>query len=151
MLTVFIDADACPVKEETYKVANRYQLKVIVVANQWLQIPMDKNIEMKVVAGGFDSADDWIAESIEAGDILITSDLLLADRCLKKNARVLGSKGKELDHENIGNVLGARELASHMRDLGSKGTGPSAMSKTDRSQFLSKLDQIIQNLIRLNK
>ncbi|MFZ3229503.1 MAG: YaiI/YqxD family protein [Pseudobdellovibrio sp.] len=150
MLNIYIDADACPVKEETYKVANRYQLNVFVIANQYIQVPLDSKIEMKIVAGGFDSADDWIAEHIEVGDILITSDLLLADRCLKKKARVLGSKGKELDDENIGNVLGGRELMSHLRDLGQTKTGPSAMTKSDRSQFLSKLDQIIQSLIRLN-
>lgn len=151
MLIIYIDADACPVKEETYKVAARYQLKVFVIANQFSQTPPDSNIEMHVVTGDFDSADDWIVEHIEANDILITSDLLLADRCLKKKARVLGSKGKELDEENIGNVLGARELASHLRDLGQKKTGPAPMGKTDRSQFLSKLDQIIQSLLRLKK
>ena len=149
MLTIYIDADACPVKEETYKVAARYQLKVLVIANQWMQIPLDSRIEMIVVEGGFDSADDWIVEKIGAHDILITSDLLLADRCLKKKARVLGSKGKELDEENIGNVLGSRELMAHLRDLGTKGTGPAPMTKGDRSQFLSKLDQIIQSLRKI--
>lgn len=150
MLTIFIDADACPVKDETYKVAARYKLKVVVVANQYIQVPLDPNIEMQVVTGGFDSADDWIVEHIQQHDILITSDLLLADRSLKKKARVLGSKGKELDEENIGNVLGARELSSHLRDLGHKG-GPAPMAKNDRSQFLSKLDQIIQQLMRFKK
>lgn len=150
MLNIFIDADACPVKDETYKVAARYHLKVIVVANQYIQVPLDSNIEMQIVTGGFDSADDWIVEQVQAHDIIITSDLLLADRCLKKKARVLGSKGKELDEENIGNVLGARELSAHLRDLGQKG-GPAPMTKNDRSQFLSKLDQIIQQLVRLKK
>jgi uncharacterized protein len=151
VLNIFIDADACPVKDETYKVAERYQLKVFVIANQSIQIPRDKKIEMRVVPGGFDSADDWIADNIEAGDILITADLLLADRCLKKKARVLGSKGKELDEENIGNILGTRELKAHLRDLGDKTTGPAPMTKADRSQFLSKLDQIIQALLRQTK
>lgn len=148
MLKIFIDADACPVKDETYKVAERYQIKVILVANQSIRIPLNPNIEMKVVAGGFDSADDWIVEQIEAKDILVTADLLLADRCLKKAARVLGAKGRELDIENIGDALGGRELSSHLRDLGNKGTGPAAMTKADRSQFLSKLDQIIQSIKR---
>lgn len=148
MLEIFIDADGCSVKEETYKVATRYRLKVYVVANQYLNVPMDILVEMKMVSGGFDAADDWIAESISDGDILITSDLLLADRAIKKQACVIGPKGHELTEENIGNVLGARELAAHLRDLGQKKTGPSAMTKTDRSQFLSKLDQVIQNIQR---
>ena len=146
MLNIYIDADACPVKNETYKVAARYNLKVFVVANQYINIPMDINIQMQVVSGDFDAADDWIAENIETGDILITSDLLLADRCIKKQARVLGAKGRELDEENIGAALASRELKAHLRDLGSTNTGPSAMTKKDRSAFLSKLDQIIQSI-----
>src|SRR5688572_6224885 len=110
MLDIYIDADGCAVKEEVYKVAARYQLKVFVVANKALAIPLIPNILMQVVAGGFDAADDWIAANIAVGDILITSDLLLADRCIKKQARVLGPKGKELDEDNIGNALGTREL-----------------------------------------
>ena len=149
MLDIYVDADACPVKDEIYKVADRYFLKVFVIANQWMQIPLHAKIEMIVVEGGFDSADDWIVENIQAHDILVTSDLLLADRCLKKKVRVLGPKGKELDEENIGHVLGSRELMSHLRDLGSKGTGPAPMTKGDRSQFLSKLDQIIQSLKKI--
>ena len=149
MLDIYVDADACPVKDEIYKVADRYFLKVFVIANQWMQIPLHAKIEMIVVEGGFDSADDWIVENIQAHDILVTSDLLLADRCLKKKVRVLGAKGKELDDENIGHVLGSRELMSHLRDLGSKGTGPAPMTKVDRSQFLSKLDQIIQSLKKI--
>ncbi len=143
MLCIFIDADGCAVKDEVYKVAARYKLKVLVVANKALTIPIDPLIEMEVVSGGFDAADDWIAEKIEKGDILITSDLLLADRAIKKQARVLGPKGRELDEENIGEALAGRELSSHLRQLGASNTGPSAMNKTDRSQFLAKLDQII--------
>lgn len=146
MLNIYIDADACPVKNETYKVAARYGLKVFVVANQYINLPMDINIQMQVVSGDFDAADDWIAENIEAGDILITSDLLLADRCIKKQARVVGAKGGELDEENIGAALASRELKAHLRDLGSMNTGPSAMTKKDRSAFLSKLDQVIQSI-----
>ena len=148
MLKIYIDADGCAVKDEVYKVAGRYQLKVLVVANQYLNVPVDPNIEMQVVSGGFDAADDWIAETIEENDILITSDLLLAERAIKRQARVLGPKGRELDEENIGSALASRELASHLRDLGDKGTGPKPMKKSDRSQFLSKLDQIIQQLRR---
>ena len=151
MLQIYIDGDGCSVKEETYKVAQRYKLKVLVVANKYMTIPLDPLFEMKVVAGHFDAADDWIAENIETNDILITSDLLLADRAIKKQARVLGPKGRELDEENIGSALSGRELSAHLRNLGDTKTGPSAMTKQDRSQFLSKLDQIIQSLIRLRK
>ncbi|OFZ19837.1 MAG: hypothetical protein A2Z20_09055 [Bdellovibrionales bacterium RBG_16_40_8] len=146
MLKIYIDADGCPVKDEVYKVAGRYQLKVFVVANKWLSIPIHSNIQLQVVSGGFDAADNWIVENIAAGDILVTSDLLLADRCIKLQARVLGPKGKELNEENIGNILGTRELMSHLRNLGDTKTGPAPMMKADRSQFLSKLDQIIQAL-----
>ncbi len=148
MLNIYVDADACPVKNEIYKVADRYKLKVFVVANQYINIPMDANIQIKVVSGDFDAADDWIAENITEGDILITSDQLLAERCIKCNARVLGPKGRELDEENIGDTLANRELMSHLRDLGHTQTGPSAMKKSDRSEFLTKLDQIIQSLRR---
>jgi uncharacterized protein YaiI (UPF0178 family) len=144
LLNIYIDADACSVKTEIYKVAARYKLVVYVVANQYITVPMDVNIRMEVVSGGFDAADDWIVEKIETGDILITSDLLLADRAIKKQAKVLGAKGNELNEENIGEILASREIMSHLRDLGSKGTGPSAMAKTDRSQFLSNLDRVIQ-------
>ncbi len=149
MLDIYIDADACSVKEEIYKVAARYGLKVIVVANQFINTPLNPNIKMEAVSGGFDAADDWIAQKISKGDILITSDILLAERGVAKKARVLGPKGNEWDDGNIGNALAMRELNSHLRALGLAGTGPSAMTKKDRSQFLGKLDQIIQALKRL--
>lgn len=148
MLTIYIDADGCAVKDETYKVADRYKLAVVVVANKALTVPMSDRITMQTVSGGFDSADDWIVEQIGQGDILITSDLPLADRAIRKRARVIGPKGRELDEENIGNALGGRELSAHLRDLGNKNTGPAAMGKADRSQFLSKLDQICNAIIR---
>lgn len=151
MVTVFIDGDGCAVKDETYKVAARYKLKVVLVANKPMHIPLDANIEMKVVSGNFDAADDWIAEKIEANDILITADILLADRAIKKQARVLGPKGKEFTEDNIGHAVGTRELMSHLRNLGQTGTGPAPMSKNDRSQFLSKLDQITQAAMRAKK
>jgi uncharacterized protein YaiI (UPF0178 family) len=150
-MNIYIDADGCAVKDEVYKVAARYKLKVYVVANKPLATPRDGNIEMQVVSGGFDAADDWIAEKITKSDILITSDLLLADRAIKQGARVLGPKGRELDEENIGNALATRELMSHLRNMGDTKTGPAPMAKNDRSQFLSKLDQIIQQLHKANK
>lgn len=146
MLEIYIDADGCAVRVETYKVADRYNLKVIVVANKPMTIPLNDRTSMKTVAGGFDAADDWIAEHIGVGDILITSDLLLADRAIKRGARVLGPKGRELNEENIGNSLGGRELSQHLRDLGNKKTGPSAMGAADRSKFLKELDLIIHSV-----
>jgi uncharacterized protein len=146
MLTIYVDADACPVKDEVYKVADRYKLNVFLVSNQYINIPFNPRIQIQVVDGGFDAADDWIVEQIEKGDIVITSDILLSDRCIKKSSRVLNPKGHELNDGNIGSALAGRELAEHLRDLGHKKTGPSAMSKTDRSNFLAKLDQIIQSI-----
>lgn len=151
MFILYIDADGCAVKEEAYRVAARYQMKVFVVANKFLSTPSDPRIEMQVVSGEFDAADDWIVEQISAGDILVTSDLLLADRCIKKQALVLGAKGRELTEENIGDVLGTRELMAHLRNLGDTKAGPAPMSKADRSQFLSKLDEMIQRVQRNKK
>jgi uncharacterized protein YaiI (UPF0178 family) len=146
MLNIYIDADACTVKSEVFKVAKRYDLMVFVVANQYLDIPLDEKIRMTVVSGAFDAADDWIVTNIESGDILVTSDLLLADRCIKKEARVVSQKGDELDEDNIGGALATRELMSHLRNMGETNTGPRAMTKGNRSQFLSKLDQIIHSI-----
>lgn len=146
MLDIYIDADGCPVKEETYKVADRYTLNVFVVANKWMACPVDPRIQMKVVSGDFDAADDWIVEQAQKGDIVITGDILLADRCVKKGVRVLGHKGVEFTEDNIGTAVANRELMQNLRYMGETRTGPSPMQKTDRSKFLGKLDQIIQQL-----
>ena len=148
MRFIYIDADACPVKDEVYKVAARYKAKVFVVANKEISIPFDSEIEMIVVKGGFDAADDWIVEKVGPGDVVITSDILLADRCIKNKARVLGPKGIEFTEDSIGSAIATRELMSNLRHMGEMGGGPAPMQKKDRSQFLSKLDQIIQSLKR---
>jgi uncharacterized protein YaiI (UPF0178 family) len=150
MLKIYIDADACPVREETFKVAKRYELITYVVANQYLNVPMDINIRMEVVDGDFDAADDWIVEKAQENDIVITSDLLLAERCVKNKNRVLNPKGHEFDEDNIGSAIAGRELSTHLRDLGVSGTGPSSMTQRDRSQFLSRLDQVIQSIKSTN-
>ncbi len=144
MLNIYIDADACPVKDETYKVAARYKLKVFVVANSYINIPLSPLIEMVQVSGGFDAADDWIVERAEKGDIVITTDILLADRCIKNAVRVLGHKGVEFTEDNIGSAVAQRELMENLRHMGEMGGGPKPMQKQDRSHFLGKLDQIIQ-------
>ncbi len=146
MLNIYIDADGCAVKEETYRVAARYKMKVFVVANTWMKLPMDSSLEMVVVDGGFDAADDWIAENISEGDVAITADIPLADRCIKKKARVLGPKGDEFTEDNIGNALATRELMTNLRHMGEMRGGPAPMDKKARSQFLGKLDQIIQSI-----
>jgi uncharacterized protein len=145
---IYIDADGCPVKDEVYRVAGRYKLKVVVVANKGMHIPLNPSVEMVVVPGQFDAADDWIVEKVRAGDIVITGDIPLADRCVKKHARVLGHKGHEFTPDNIGEAMASRELLIHLREMGTVGGGPSPMDKKDKSKFLSKLDQIIQSVIR---
>ena len=146
MTHIYIDADACPVKDETYKVAERYQIKTFVVANQYQKVPLSLLIELKVVSGNFDAADDWIVEQITSRDIVITSDILLADRCIKKKARVLGPKGFEFTEDNVGSAVANRELMQNLRHMGEMRGGPTSMDKKARSQFLGKLDQIIQSL-----
>ncbi|KYG62445.1 hypothetical protein AZI86_16565 [Bdellovibrio bacteriovorus] len=148
MLNIYIDADGCPVKDETYKVAERYQLKVFVVANQYLNIPASPRLEMVVADKGFDAADDWIVENVQAGDIVITADILLAERCVKLKARVLGSKGIEFTEDSIGSAVAHRELMQNLRHMGEMRGGPAPMDKKDRSRFLGKLDEIIQGLKR---
>jgi len=145
-IKIYVDADACPVKDETFKVAKRYGLITYVVANQYLKVPLDINIRMEAVSGDFDAADDWIAERAGESDVVITSDLLLAERCVANKASVLGPKGNILDEDNIGSAIAGREVATHLRDLGVAGTGPSAFTSKDRSQFLSSLDKVIQSL-----
>ena len=145
-MRIFIDGDGCAVKEETYRVAERYQIHVTVVANKWMNGPVSPLIEMKVVAHGFDAADDWIVETSEKGDIVVTADILLADRCVKKGVRVLGPKGEEFTEDNVGSAVANRELMQNLRHMGEMRGGPAPMDKKDRSRFLGKLDQIIQSL-----
>lgn len=148
MLNIYIDADGCPVKEETYKVADRYQLNVFVVANQYLNIPHNARTQMVVASQGFDAADDWIVEHAQEGDIIITADILLAERCVKLKARVLGPKGIEFTEDSIGTAVSNRELHQNLRHMGEMRGGPAPMDKKDRSRFLGKLDQIIHALKR---
>ena len=151
MLNIYIDADGSPVKEETYKVAARYQLKVFVVANKRINIPLHPSIEMVVVNAGPDEADNWIAENIEENDICITTDIPLADRCLKKKAKVLGARGDEFTENMIGDAMATRELMRELREMGQMGGGPAPFDKRDRSEFLSNLDRIIQFVKRVRK
>lgn len=149
MTVIFIDADACPVKDETFKVAERYGLKVVLVANSSMRIPLSPMIEMKVVSGSFDAADDWIVEQVTKEDVVVTTDILLADRCVKKLARVLSPKGEEFTEDNIGSAVASRELMQNLRHMGEMRGGPAPMDAKFRSKFLGKLDQILQAQKRL--
>jgi hypothetical protein len=146
MLIIFIDADACPVKEEVYRVARRYQMRVAVVANAPLRVPADDLVEL-VVRPGFGAADDWIAEQAGKGDIVITADIPLAARCLAKDARVLSPKGQPFTENDIGSALALRSLLDDLRQGGAITGGPAPMTPKDRSRFLAKLDETI-NAVR---
>jgi uncharacterized protein YaiI (UPF0178 family) len=146
MLTIYIDADACPVKQEVYRVARRYSMRVEVVANAPLQIPADPLLKL-VVQPSFGAADDWIAERAGSGDIVITADIPLAARCLAKEARVLDPKGEEFTDNDIGAALAMRELMDELRQTGAMTGGPAARTPKDRSRFLAKLDELV-NVVR---
>jgi len=140
---VYVDADACPVKAEVAKVAERHGLAVTYVANAWLPIPHGRAFRVQVVPGAFDAADDWIAERAEAGDIVITADIPLASRALKKGARVLGPSGKPFTGDNIGNAMATRELMADLRAYG-VGGGPPPFGPKDRSRFLGALELAVR-------
>ena len=144
MSEILIDADGCPVKQEVYRVARRYGLKVRVVANSQMHIPSEDWLELVVVSDRFNAADDWIVENITKNDIVISGDIPLASRCLEKGARVLGPRGHVFTEDSIGETLATRDLMSHLRDIGMMTTGPAPFKKLDRSRFLQSLDGIIQ-------
>jgi len=148
--TIYIDADSCPVKEETYKVAKRYGLNVVLVAAQWLRVPAESWLQLEVVKehGQLDAADDWIAERASRGDIVITQDIILAARCLENEARVLGPRGRPFTPDSIGEALASRELMAGLREMGEVAGGPPPFEKRDRSNFLQALDQCVQAVRR---
>jgi uncharacterized protein len=147
-ITIYVDADACPVKAEIYRVAERHGLKVFVVSNSFFQVPQDPLIERVVVSSGFDAADDWIAERAGRGAIVITADIPLASRCVKAGAEVIGPTGKPFTQASIGMALATRNLMEDLRAMGEVTGGPKAFSPKDRSAFLSALDVAINRLKR---
>jgi uncharacterized protein YaiI (UPF0178 family) len=151
VLEIYIDADACPVKDEVYRVAERYGLKVLVVANGWLRVPDSALVERVTVTGGLDVADDWIAERAGVGDIVITADIPLADRCIKGGARVLAPTGRPFTPDSIGNDLTTRNLLTELRDTGQIRGGGRPFGKQDRSRFLGALDNLIQAIRRTGR
>jgi uncharacterized protein len=148
LIQIYVDADACPVKDEVYRVAKRHGLTVHVVSNSRLNLPRDPLFKAMVVSGKFDAADDWIVEQITDEDIAITSDIPLADRCLKQGARVLGPTGRPFTEDSIGDVLASREISAFLRDMGEGGGGPKPYSPADRSRFLGALETAIQALLK---
>ena len=150
MLHIFIDADACPVKNEVYRVAKRYNLEVTIVTNTWMRIPNEKWIKLMIVKSGPDVADDWIAEHVQPNDIVITADIPLARRCINSQARVIGPTGKPFNEDNIGQAVATRDLLDNLRKAGEITGGPPPLQKKDRSRFLQTLDEIIQSIQREN-
>ena len=149
-LRILVDADACPVKDEIYKVAWRLEVPVTLVSNQHLRIPQHALVDRVVVGAGFDAADDWIAEASGPGTVVVTADLLLADRCIKAGATVLSPAGKPFTANMIGSAVATRAIMADLRAgaVGEAIGGPAPFSKADRSRFLSALDEALMRLRR---
>ena len=148
MLHVFVDADACPVKHEVLRVAERHGLDVTLVAHSWMRVPRGPSIALQVVDRGIDAADDWIVDHVRCDDIVIAADIPLAARCLEKGARVIGHAGRSFTEDNIGEALATRDLLAGLRDLGEVKGGPPPFGKQDRSRFLQELEKVIQAVRR---
>jgi uncharacterized protein len=151
VIGIYVDADASPVKAEVLKVAKRYGLKVYLVSNSKIQMERNESVEMVIVSGNIDAADDWIAERVTGQSIVVTSDIPLASRCLKKDARVIDPKGRVFTEESIGEALANRQLMAYLREIGNMTKGPSPFGKRDRSQFLQRLDELIQATLRAQR
>ncbi|MFT0876198.1 YaiI/YqxD family protein [Rhodopseudomonas sp. G2_2311] len=145
---IYVDADACPVKDEVYKVAERHHLPVTVVAGGFIRVPQHPLIERVAAGSGMDAADDWIAERIKPGDIVVTADIPLASRCVKAGATAIAPNGKPFTEESIGMTLAVRNLMTDLRSTGEITGGPRAFSPRDRSTFLSALDSAIRRIAR---
>src|SRR6201998_4282336 len=145
---IYVDADACPVKDEIYRVAARHGLNVSVVAGNFIRVPQDPLIERIAAGSGMDAADDWIAERATRGDIVVTSDIPLASRCVKAGAEVLAQTGKPFTEQSIGMTLAVRNLMTELRSSGEVTGGPRSFAARDRSAFLSALDQTIRRIQR---
>ena len=143
MTTLYVDADACPVREEVYRVASRYTLPVFVVSNSWMRTPASPSISLVVVNEGADVADDWIAERAGAGDIVITADIPLARRALAAGAQALSPAGRPFTPDNIGTALASRGIGEHLRSMGEITGGPRPFAAGDRSRFLQALDAAV--------
>jgi hypothetical protein len=150
LMQIYVDADSCPVKEEVYRVARRYDLGVTLVAASWQRVPLDERVHLEVVkdTGDLDAADDWIVERIGPGDVVISEDILLASRCVTKGALALSPRGKEFTPDSVGEAVAMRELMANLRESGTITGGPAPLSRADRSAFLQQLDQIVNRVRR---
>ncbi len=148
MIEIFVDADACPVKDEVYDVGARHAVRVVVVANAPIRVPPGLGIEMIVVEEGPDVADDWIAAEVRPHDVVVTADIPLAARCLERGARVLGPDGRPFTEDSIGGALAAREIKSQLRDSGVMTGGPAPLGARERSRFSSALHQMVVESLR---
>ncbi|MBX7459089.1 YaiI/YqxD family protein [Qipengyuania sp. 1NDH17] len=146
-VTILVDADACPVKEEVYRVAQRHKAHVRVVSNSPFRVPVSERVKRVVVSDGFDAADDWIADNAGPRSVVITADILLAERCLKAGANVLRHNGKPFDAASIGSAIATRAIMEDLRaGMDGVGGGPPPFSKADRSNFLQALDRVLVKL-----
>jgi uncharacterized protein len=147
-LQIYVDADACPVKEEAAKVAARHGLVIHYVSNSHMRLPLGENVKRVVVAEGADAADDWIIEAVVANDIVVTADIPLASRAIKKSAKILAHTGKPFTEDGIGMALAMRDLMSQLRESGNMQTSNPVFTPRDRSQFLQSLENVIQLIKR---
>ena len=147
-LHIYVDADACPVKQEIIRVARRYDVAITFVSDKWLRLPNHTSLTLKVVDQGPDAADDWIADQIDQKDIVVTADIHLASRCLKKGAEAIAPNGRLFTEENIGISVATRDLLASLRQSGEQTGGPAPFGKQDRSRFLHQLDQLIVSHLR---
>ena len=147
-MQIFVDADACPVKDEIYRVAHRYGLRVLVVANTYLNVPAHPMIERMVVAAGPDAADDWIARNAGAGDVVITADIPLAERALAAGAAAIAPNGRAFTVDSIGAAIAHRAIMEQIRSTGAIAGGPKPFERADRSRFLQTLDEAIGRAMR---
>jgi uncharacterized protein YaiI (UPF0178 family) len=150
-IEIFIDADACPVKDETYKVAQRYGLKVWVVANAYIMVPAHPKIERVVVEAGPDIADDWIAERVQPGDIVVTNDIPLAERTLQAGGAAISGAGRPFTKDSIGSAIAQRAIMEQIRSTGAITGGPKPFDRNDRSRFLQALDEAVNKSIRARR
>lgn len=147
-MRILVDADACPVKEQVYRVAARYNLPVLIVANAPLRVPDQPGVEFVHIPGGLDAVDDWIAEQATADDIVTTADLPLAGRVLEKGAACLDFRGREFTDDSVGGLLASRDVAQYLRGYGAHTGGPPPLSPRDRGLFAGKLDEVVNRRLR---